>query len=56
MDNFISKKKQKSLQEEVVKRRTRKAAKFQRSIQGTSWGEIMAKRNQKLEMRKALRE
>jgi len=39
-----------------VKKRTRRNVKFQRAIQGASWGEIMAKRNQKPEVRKAQRE
>merc|ERR1712015_21551 len=46
----------KGQQEEVVKRRTRRTVKHQRAIQGASWGEILAKRNQKPEVRKAQRE
>merc|ERR1712002_358753 len=46
----------KGQQEEVVKRRTRRTVKNQRAIQGASWGEILAKRNQKPEVRKAQRE
>lgn len=43
-------------QEEVTKKRTRRAVKFQRAITGASLAEIMAKRNQKPEVRKAQRE
>merc|ERR1711942_259850 len=46
----------KGLQEEVSKKRTRRAVKFQRAITGASLAEIMAKRNQKPEVRKAQRE
>uniref|UniRef100_A0A667Z5N1 Large ribosomal subunit protein eL24 n=1 Tax=Myripristis murdjan TaxID=586833 RepID=A0A667Z5N1_9TELE len=42
--------------EEVTKKRTRRAVKFQRAITGASLAEIMAKRNQKPEVRKAQRE
>ncbi|KAL0963526.1 hypothetical protein UPYG_G00307570 [Umbra pygmaea] len=42
--------------EEVTKKRTRRAVKFQRAITGASLAEIMAKRNQKPEFRKAQRE
>lgn len=45
-----------ALQEEVQKKRTRRAVKFQRAITGASLAEIMAKRNQKPEVRKAQRE
>ncbi|WP_411025431.1 hypothetical protein, partial [Salmonella sp. s55004] len=46
----------KGIQEEISKKRTRKTTKFQRSIAGTSLAEIMAKKNQKPEVRKAQRE
>uniref|UniRef100_H2Y4P2 Large ribosomal subunit protein eL24 n=1 Tax=Ciona savignyi TaxID=51511 RepID=H2Y4P2_CIOSA len=46
----------KGTQEEVTKKRTRRNVKFQRAIQGASWGEIVAKRNQKPAVRKAQRE
>ncbi|XP_039262245.1 large ribosomal subunit protein eL24-like [Styela clava] len=46
----------KGTMEEVVKKRTRRTQKFQRAIQGASWSEILAKRNQKPEVRKAQRE
>ncbi|KAE8625144.1 hypothetical protein XENTR_v10006171 [Xenopus tropicalis] len=42
--------------EEIQKKRTRRAVKFQRAITGASLAEIMAKRNQKPEVRKAQRE
>lgn len=40
----------------MTKKRTRRAVKFQRAITGASLAEIMAKRNQKPEVRKAQRE
>merc|ERR1712121_138388 len=46
----------KGQQVEVQKRRNRRNVKHQRAIQGASWGEILAKRNQKPEVRKAQRE
>merc|ERR1711881_803911 len=46
----------KGLQEEVSKKRTRRTAKFRRAITGASLADIMAKRNQKPEVRKAQRE
>ncbi|KAK2113806.1 60S ribosomal protein L24 [Saguinus oedipus] len=42
--------------EEIQKERTRRAVKFQRAITGASLADIMAKRNQKPEVRKAQRE
>ncbi|TSK17824.1 60S ribosomal protein L24 [Bagarius yarrelli] len=42
--------------EEVTKKRTRRTVKFQRAITGASLAEILAKRNQKPEVRKAQRE
>jgi len=42
--------------EETTKRKTRKTVKFQRAIGGTSLAEIMAKKNQKPEVRRAQRE
>merc|ERR1712183_761411 len=42
----------KGQQVEVAKRRTRRNVKHQRAIQGASWGEILAKRNQKPEVKK----
>ncbi|EDO32549.1 predicted protein [Nematostella vectensis] len=46
----------KGTQEEVSKKRTRRNIKFQRSVQGASLDNILAKRNQKPEVRKAQRE
>merc|ERR1711937_828026 len=46
----------KCLQEETSKRRTRRATKFQRAITGASLNDILAKRNQKPEVRQAQRE
>ncbi|KAG8189050.1 hypothetical protein JTE90_025484 [Oedothorax gibbosus] len=46
----------KGIEEEAAKKRTRRAAKFQRAIVGASLSDIMAKRNMKPEVRKAQRE
>merc|ERR1711931_405806 len=46
----------KGVQVEVAKRRTRRNQKNARAIQGSSWTEILAKRNQKPEIRKAQRD
>jgi len=46
----------KGQQEEVSKKRTRRTTKFQRAITGATLSDIMAKRNQKPEVRKAQRE
>ncbi|CAG0899953.1 unnamed protein product [Darwinula stevensoni] len=46
----------KGQEEEQVKKRTRRTAKFQRAIVGATLNDIMAKRNQKPEVRKAQRE
>ncbi|GAB1300329.1 60S ribosomal protein L24 [Apodemus speciosus] len=50
------KKGQSGFSEEIQKKRTRRAVKFQRAITGASLADIMAKRNQKPEVRKAQRE
>ena len=42
--------------EEMNKKRTRRTTKFQRAITGATITDIMAKRNQKPEVRKAQRE
>ena len=42
--------------EEISKKRTRRTTKFQRAITGATLTDIMAKRNQKPEVRKAQRE
>merc|ERR1739838_475189 len=49
------KKHKKGTQEEVAKKRTRRTMKFQRSIQGATLEHILAKRNQKPEIREAQR-
>lgn len=46
----------KGIEEEASKKRTRRTQKFQRAIVGASMADIMAKRNQKPEARKAQRE
>ena len=46
----------KGQQEEVTKKRTRRTTKFQRAITGATLTDILAKRNQKPEVRKAQRE
>jgi len=46
----------KGIQEEQVKKRTRRTQKFTRAITGATLSDIMAKRNQKPEVRKAQRE
>ena len=46
----------KGTQEESVKKRTRRTVKHTRAIQGASLQEILMKRNQKPEVRKAQRE
>merc|ERR1719309_1427845 len=42
--------------EEIAKKKTRKTQKFQKAVAGATINEIMAKRNQKPEVRKAQRE
>jgi len=46
----------KGLTEEISKKRTRRATKFQRAIAGATLPDILAKRNQKPEVRQAQRE
>merc|ERR1719283_13032 len=53
---FYRRKHRKGQTEEVSKKRTRRTTKFQRAITGASLSDIMAKRNQKPEVRKAQRE
>ena len=50
------KKHKKGKDEELKKRRTRRTVKFQRAVQGATLETILAKRNQKPEVRKAQRE
>merc|ERR1711923_337506 len=46
----------KGVEEETAKKRTKRTHKFQRAIVGASLNEILAKRNQKPELRKAQRD
>merc|ERR1712131_12019 len=46
----------KGIEEETTKRRTKRTHKFQRAIVGASLNEILAKKNQKPELRKAQRD
>merc|ERR1711881_201600 len=46
----------KGLEEETVKKRNKRTTKFQRAVVGATLQDIMAKRNQKPEVRKAQRE
>merc|ERR1712154_392917 len=46
----------KGVEEEAAKKRTKRNTKFQRAIVGASLNEILAKRNQKPELRKAQRD
>merc|ERR1712105_424250 len=46
----------KGIEEDVAKKRTKRTQKFQRAIVGASLNDILAKRNQKPEVRKAQRE
>merc|ERR1719319_1893696 len=46
----------KGLEEDVTKKRTKRTQKFQRAVVGATLQDIMAKRNQKPEVRKAQRE
>ena len=53
---FICRKHRKGLEEETTKKRTKKTQKFQRAVVGATLSDILAKRNQKPEVRKAQRE
>jgi large subunit ribosomal protein L24e len=46
----------KGIEEEASKKRTKKTQKFQRAVVGATLADILAKRNQKPEVRKAQRE
>ena len=46
----------KGIEEEASKKRTKRTQKFQRAVVGATLQDIMAKRNQKPEVRKAQRE
>ena len=53
---FVVRKHKKGQVEEITKKKTRKTQKFQKAVAGATINEIMAKRNQKPEVRKAQRE
>eukprot|EP00088_Acartia_fossae_P010784 TRINITY_DN153_c0_g1_i1.p1 TRINITY_DN153_c0_g1~~TRINITY_DN153_c0_g1_i1.p1 ORF type:complete len:157 (+),score=64.94 TRINITY_DN153_c0_g1_i1:41-511(+) len=46
----------KGIEEDVAKKRTKRTQKFQRAVVGASLSDILAKRNQKPELRKAQRD
>ena len=52
----VDRKHKKGQVEEITKKKTRKTQKFQKAVAGATINEIMAKRNQKPEVRKAQRE
>ena len=52
----VNRKHKKGQVEEITKKKTRKTQKFQKAVAGATINEIMAKRNQKPEVRKAQRE
>lgn len=54
--DLCRRKHKKGQEEETAKKRTRRTQKFQRAIVGASLNDIMAKRNQRPEVRKAQRE
>ena len=53
---FCRRKHKKGLEEETAKKRNKRTTKFQRAVVGATLQDIMAKRNQKPEVRKAQRE
>ena len=53
---YYRRKHKKGAAEQEVKKRTRRNVKFQRAITGVTWNEILAKRNQQPEFRKAQRQ
>ncbi|CAF1005218.1 unnamed protein product [Adineta steineri] len=53
---YYRRKHRKGAAEQEVKKRTRRNIKFQRAITGVTWNEILAKRNQQPEFRKAQRQ
>lgn len=53
---LFRRKHKKGSQEETVKKRTRRNVKFDRAIQGTTLEQILQKRNQTQDVRKAQRE
>merc|ERR1711946_34779 len=52
----MGRKHRKGVEEEAAKKRSKRTTKFQRAIVGASLTEILAKRNQKPELRKAQRD
>merc|ERR1712076_161966 len=54
--HLLKRKPRKGIEEETAKKRTKKTQKFQRAVVGATLQDIMAKRNQKPEVRKAQRE
>lgn len=53
---YYRRKHKKGAAEQEIKKRTRRNVKFQRAITGVTWNEILAKRNQQPEFRKAQRQ
>jgi large subunit ribosomal protein L24e len=53
---YYRRKHKKGAAEQELKKRTRRNIKFQRAITGVTWNEILAKRNQQPEFRKAQRQ
>jgi large subunit ribosomal protein L24e len=53
---YYRRKHKKGAAEQEIKKRTRRNIKFQRAITGVTWNEILAKRNQQPEFRKAQRQ
>ncbi|UJR09368.1 hypothetical protein I4U23_013612 [Adineta vaga] len=53
---YYRRKHKKGAAEQETKKRTRRTVKFQRAITGVTWNEILAKRNQQPEFRKAQRQ
>merc|ERR1712001_634229 len=53
---LYGRKHKKGIEEEAAKKRTKRTQKFQRAVVGATLQDIMAKRNQKPEVRKAQRE
>merc|ERR1712115_448107 len=54
--HLLKRKPRKGIEEETAKKRTKKTQKFQRAVVGATLSDILAKRNQKPEVRKAQRE
>merc|ERR1711945_43284 len=54
--HLLKRKQRKGIEEEVSKKRTKRTQKFQRAVVGATLQDILAKRNQKPDVRKAQRE